>query len=98
MSEILSEKIDVEKAETSPTPVSFTWRGEVHAVAEVLEERVDTGFGTAPDRSRKWFTRRHRRYFVVRDSAGDVFEIYLDYANRGNQTWWLLKKREQGSS
>jgi hypothetical protein len=29
---------------------------------------------------------------VVKDSAGDTFEIYLDYANRKKQTWWLVKK------
>jgi hypothetical protein len=27
--------------------------------------------------------------------GGDVFEIYLDYANRGRQTWWLVKRREE---
>ncbi len=93
MAEFLGEKIEVERDPKFPRPVSFKWRDEVHVVAEVLEEWVDTGFGTAPERSRKWFTRRHRRYFIVRDSAGDVFEIYLDYANRSNQTWWLVKKR-----
>jgi hypothetical protein len=92
MEEFFGEQIEVQKAETSPQPLRFTWRGEDHEVIEVLEERVDTGYGVLPPRSRKWYTRRHRRYFVVRDKKGDVFEIYLDYGNRQKQSWWLVKK------
>jgi hypothetical protein len=92
MQEFLGEQIEVEQSKTSPRPVRFKWRGKAHEVVEVLRVRVDTGFGGLPPRSRKWYTRRHRRYYVVKDSAGDTFEIYLDYANRKKQTWWLVKK------
>jgi len=40
MEEFFGEQIEVEKEETSPRPWRFTWRGEVHDVAEVLNERV----------------------------------------------------------
>jgi hypothetical protein len=90
--EFFGEQIEVEKEKAAPRPRRFTWRGEVHDVAEVVNERVDAGFGSLPRRSRKWFTRRHRRYFVVRDSKGDVFEIYLDYSNRQKQSWWLVRR------
>ena len=93
MADFLGERIEVEKDKTSPRPVSFKWRGQVHVVAEVLEEWVDVGFGRIPPGSRRWYNRRHRRYFVIRDSAGDTFEIYLDYADRSNQTWWLVARR-----
>jgi hypothetical protein len=92
MVEFIGEQIEVERDEKSPQPVSFTWRGRIHVVAEVLEERVDTGFGGAPPRSRRWYNRRHRRHFVVKDSSGNIFEIYLDYANRRDQTWWLVRR------
>jgi cytochrome oxidase Cu insertion factor (SCO1/SenC/PrrC family) len=92
MEEFFGEQIKVEKAARSPEPVRFTWRSETHEVIEVLEERVDTGYGALPRRSRNWYTRRHRRYFVVRDKKGDVFEIYLDYSNRQKQSWWLVKR------
>ena len=92
MEEFIGESIEVEKDETSPRPVRFKWRGAVHDVVEVLHERVDIGFGGLPPRSRKWYTRRHRRYYVVRGSQGDVFKIYLDYANRKRPTWWLVEK------
>jgi hypothetical protein len=92
MEEFFGEQIEVEKGETSPRPWRFTWRGEVHDVVEVLDERVDAGFGALPRRSRKWYTRRHRRYYVVKDAKGGVFEIYLDYSNRQKQSWWLVRR------
>jgi len=95
MGEFFGEKIEVVKAEMSPRPVRFKWRGVTYDVAEVLHERVDIGFGDLPHRSRKWYTRRHRRYYIVSDSAGSVFEMYLDYANRRKQTWWLVKRWKQ---
>jgi len=90
MEEFIGENIEVEKAETSPRPVRFKWRGAVHDVVEVLDERLDTGYGGLPRR-----TRRHRRYYVVKDSEGEVFKIYLDYANRKKPTWWLAEKWEE---
>jgi hypothetical protein len=84
MEEFIAERIEVEKAETSPRPVRFCWRGEEHEVFG----------GGAPARSRKWYNRRHRRYYVVRDGEGSVFEMYLDYADRRKPTWWLVAKLE----
>lgn len=93
MSEFLGQKIEVEKSESSPTPVRFVWQGETYHVAEVLKEWADTGYGTAREKSRTWFTRRHRRYFVVRCAEGGEFEMYLDYADRRTPQWWLVSKR-----
>ncbi len=95
MEKFLTEKIEVEQSASSPHPVSFTWRGEVYTVAEVVEEWVDTGFGTANERSRVWFNRRHRRWFVVRTTADELFEMYKDYADNRKFTWWLTKKLER---
>jgi Domain of unknown function (DUF6504) len=92
MEEFFGEQIVVEKEKSFPRPRRFTWRGEVHDVAEVLNERVDAGFGGLPRRSRKWYTRRHRRYFIVRDKKGDLFEMYLDYSNRQKLSWWLVRR------
>lgn len=92
MEEFIGEKIEVEKAEMSPRPTRFTWRGQSHEVAEVLHEWVDKGFGGIPSGSRRWYNRRHRRHYVVKDADGQMFEIYLDYANRQKRSWWLLYK------
>jgi hypothetical protein len=90
--EFIGERLDVEQEAAAPAPRCFTWRGQVHQVAAVLHQWVDAGFGPGhPGRSRRWYTRRHRRYFVVRDDAGDLFELYLDYADRSHRSWWLVR-------
>ena len=94
MQRFLGERIDVQRAESSPRPVHFQWQGKAHEVVEVLKERVDAGYGDLPPRSRRWYTRRHRRYFTVRDTDGAVFEMYLDYGNRNRQSWWLVSRWE----
>jgi hypothetical protein len=98
MDEFVGEKIEVEKSPTGPQPLRFKWRGGTHEVAEILLERVDIGHGDLPSRSRKWYTRHHRRYFRVRDTDGNVFEIYLDYGDRSRPTWWLLKSVKDEAS
>jgi hypothetical protein len=92
MDELIGEEIEVRQSPTRPRPVRFVWRGRVHEVAEVLSVRVDTGFGQLPAGSRRWYTRRHRRYYTVRDAAGEVFQMYLDYSNRARKVWWLVKR------
>ena len=96
MEEFFGEKIEVEQAASSPRPVRFRWRGKVHEVADVLHRRVDIGFGSLPPRSRRWYLRRHRRYYTVRDADGEVFEIYLDYSNRARRCWWLVRRLTAG--
>jgi hypothetical protein len=88
----IGEEVQVEQAGRSPRPVRFVWRGETHEVAEVVSMRVDTGFGGLPPRSRRWYTRRHRRYYVVRNGAGSTFEMYLDYADKAHRKWILVRK------
>jgi len=91
-SEFIGETIDVEHAPASPRPVRFVLKGQTHTVAQVLAERVDTGHGDAPPRSRRWFTRRHRRYFVVRDDEGGLFEMYLDYSDKQHLKWFMTRR------
>ena len=92
MDTFIGETITVERSPGSPRPVRFVCRGEVHEVADVLHERVDIGHGQVPPHRQKWTTRRHRRYYVVRDTDGRIFEIYLDYSNRSRQTWFLVRE------
>ena len=93
MPEFIGEKIEVEKEAASPRPMRFKWRGQTHEIVEILDEHVDIGHGVLPVSSHKWYNRHHRRYYVVKDSSGGVFEIYLDYANRKNPTWWLAERK-----
>ena len=95
MTEFIGERIEVEKHEASPRPVSFRWRGQVYTVAGVLQEWVDKGFGNLPPDSRVWYNRHHRRFYVVQTSSGEVFKLYFDYANRKHPSWWLVSKDDK---
>ena len=93
--EFIGKEIQVEQSTVSPRPVRFVWRDETHEVAEVLAVRVDTGFGDLPARSRRWYTRRHRRYYVVKDAHGAFFEMYLDYADKRRRRWFLVRRLDR---
>ena len=92
MDEFIGETIEVEQASTGPEPVRFKWRGEEYEIEEILSVWVDTGHGLLPSRSRKWYTRRHRRYYAVKDRGGGIFEMYLDYSDRSKPIWFLVKR------
>ena len=90
MPTFIGEEIEVEQSADSPRPVRFVWRGREHIVTDVLRQYVDAGFGDLPTASRKWYNRRHRRCYVVKDDRGDTFEMYLDYSDRAHKTWRLI--------
>lgn len=92
MNDFIGETIEVEQSAREPEPVRFRWRGQEHQVARVLSVSVDKGHGLLPPRSRKWYTRRHRRYYVVKDTEDQIFEMYLDYSNRSKPIWFLVKR------
>jgi hypothetical protein len=97
MDELIAEAVEVEHAADSPRPLRFRWRNEVHEVVEIDREWVDTGYGSLPRRSRRWFNRRHRRCFVVRDAKGERFMLYLDYSDRSRPTWFLASRIAGGA-
>ena len=90
--QFIGEEVEVEQSPGSPRPVRFVWQGEKHEVAEVLSVRVDTGHGGLPRRARRWYTRRHRRCYVLKDEAGAIFEMYLDYADKTRRRWFLTRR------
>jgi hypothetical protein len=92
MPTFVGEKIAVETDGAIKQPVSFHWRGKEHRIAEVLLSWFDWGF-PAGSKQRDWKARRHRNYFRVRTTAGDLFEIYLDRGSkRGPGVWYLFQK------
>jgi ribose 1,5-bisphosphokinase PhnN len=94
MTELLSEQIEVKRAENRPLPLSFKWHEQEYIVETVMKEWVDAGFGLTPPGSRRWYNRRHRRYFIVKCTDGEVFEMFQDYSQKSKITWWLVKKIE----
>ena len=77
-------------------PGRFTWRGEEHVVAVVLETwsdvRPDRGGGKAASRGGKDMY-RGRHWFRVRTEGGLVMSIYFERQPRSRaqakQRWWL---------
>jgi len=85
-------------------PDRFIWRGEVHAIVEVLGQRVD--FGRRGDMARNmqpehaaraaqrgsWGVGRY--FFTVRTAEGRAFELYYDRAPKGSdhpEGEWFLR-------
>ena len=60
-------------------PVSFRLGEREYVISEIIDAWPDHGFGpsTAP-RKRRWWQRRHRNYYRVKTTEGEVFEIYYD--------------------
>ena len=60
-------------------PVSFRLDNHEYKIAEIVDDWQDYGFGPADARrKRKWRQRRHRNYYRVKTTGGEVFEIYYD--------------------
>jgi hypothetical protein len=71
-------------------PVSFVWRGKTYRVREIIDSWMDHGFGSLSTR-RRWWLRRHRYYYQIATSEGDIFEIYYDRGAK-DKDWVLYRK------
>lgn len=61
------------------TPISFRLDEREYIISEIVAAWPDYGFGpTAEGRKKRWWQRRHRNYYQVKTTEGDVFEIYYD--------------------
>ena len=77
-------------------PSAFVWRGEEYTVAEVVHAWPDWGFAQGA-MQRNWRSRRHRNYFRVRTTSGEVYELYLDRGTKpGHQVWYLYQQLDTG--
>ena len=60
-------------------PISFRLDDREYVISEILLAWQDHGFGpTAAGRKKRWWERRHRNYYRVKTTEGEVFEIYYD--------------------
>lgn len=74
-------------------PVAFRWENREYTVAEVVSRWFDYGFGADPRPRPKWWQRRHRNYYRVRTTDGQVFELYFDRgtsAKHPERRKWVL--------
>lgn len=90
--QFISEQIRVTTDGEIKQPISFAWKGTEYRVTEILLSWFDWGFPPGASQ-RDWRTRRHRNYYRVRTSSGEVFEIYLDRATPSGSSEWYLYQR-----
>lgn len=88
MTEIYSEKIEVECEGEPARPIAFKFRDETFRIRRILRVWQDWGFPGGAPRKKTWRLRRHRNYFQVETDTGRVFEIYLD--RKGPTLEWIL--------
>jgi hypothetical protein len=77
MPKFIGREISVTVGGEVKAPVSFRLGRKEYVIAEVVDSWFDHGFGSQAGRKR-WWQRRHRNYYHVKTTEGDVYEIYYD--------------------
>jgi len=89
-------QIEVITGGTVKVPVSFRLDDREYVIADILEAWYDYGFGKSPLRRKSWRQRRHRNYYRVKTSEGEVFEIYYDRGTKleypERKKWFLYRQ------
>ncbi len=77
-------------------PASFRLDDREYVISDIIAAWPDYGFGRSPLRSRKWWQRRHRNYYRVKTTQGEVFEIYYDRGTKlshpERKKWFLYRQ------
>lgn len=94
--EFLGKGITVRVAGVVRVPVSFHLGEREYVIDKILQSWADHSFGSLSPQRRRWWLRKHRNYYRVRTTEGEVFEIYYDrgtsqkHAER--KKWFLYRK------
>ena len=76
--QFLGREIKVTTGGEVKHPTAFTLDGREYTIAEIVQAWHDHGFGPSATGRQRWWQRRHRNYYLVKTSAGELFEIYYD--------------------
>jgi hypothetical protein len=90
----VGESIEVSTAGDLAEPANFNWQTKHYKIAEILLSWFDWNF-PAGAIQRNWKSRRHRKYYRVNTSSGEIFEIYRDRKNRNPADQWVCYQRWQ---
>jgi hypothetical protein len=94
--EFIGKEIEVTTSDDIKSPVSFRLEGRDYKIAEILESWPDYGYGNNPPKRKRWYHRRHRNYFRVKTTDGEVYEMYYDRGTKLEhpefKTWFLTRK------
>ena len=91
-STFVGEEIEVRLEGEPGQPAWLVWRGEEHAVREIISRWQKLEMGKRP-----WYSRRHRDHYVVRVESGRIFELYR-HRGPGKRYWVLLRELHHGDA
>lgn len=96
LSNFIGQEIEVTTSGEVKLPVSFRLDDREYFIAEILEQWPDHGYGKQPPKRKKWYHRRHRNYYRVKTTEGEVYEIYYDRGTKLThpelKKWFLTRK------
>ncbi|MBI4337067.1 MAG: hypothetical protein HY683_04470 [Chloroflexi bacterium] len=90
----LGQEVEVTAGGLLSEPLAFRLKGREHRVAQVLATWADYGYPSERLSYRRWWMRRHRTYYRVRTTDGEVYELYLDRGTRleARRRWFLTRQ------
>ena len=95
-SEFIGRDISVTVGGEVKTPVLFRLDKKEYVIDEILDSWPDYGFSRTNSSTKKWWQRRHRNYYHVKTTEGEVYEIYYDRGtslkNPEHKKWFLTRK------
>ncbi len=77
--QFFGREVEVTVSGEVKVPASFRLDEREYVISEIIAAWPDHGFGpSAEHRKKRWWQRRHRNYYRVKTTEGEVFEIYYD--------------------
>ena len=95
--QFLGKEIQVMTDGEVKAPAVFVLDQHRYVISQIVQEWQDHGFGpSASGRRKRWWERRHRNYYLVKTSDGELFEIYYDRSANLNhpelRKWYAHRK------
>jgi hypothetical protein len=76
--QFFGREVEVSVSGEVKVPTAFRIDDREYVISEIVLAWQDHGFGPPTPSRKKWWQRRHRNYYRVRTTDGEVFEIYYD--------------------
>jgi hypothetical protein len=94
--QFFSREVEVTVSGEVKVPTSFRLDEREYVILEILLAWPDHSFGQTGSRRKRWWQRRHRNYYRVRTTEGEVFEIYYDRGTSlrhpERKKWYLYRQ------
>ena len=94
--QFFGQEVQVTVSGEVKVPTAFRLGEREYVISELIVAWPDHGFGLDERRRKRWWQRRHRNYYRVRTTEGEVFEIYYDRGanlNHPERKKWFLHRQ-----